>query len=618
VSGRIFASPWGRNHLFSKRPTIKLHSLARIYENSLLAGVALLPALLIGYLVTFSATPLPRFESHGFHELAIAIATTLGLFVSYVSWRSYQASGEVFLRWLTAAFLIFTLVYAPHGLLTRTAHHNIWLFLLFGPASRLAMLCCLTYGLAQYGKPAEKLAPEALRRFWQRLLLLAAVLVGCVATLAFSPLASSPWLRLPMELGALLLCLAALGTMLWRRIDSPLMLFYAMALVFFAQADIAFMLAKPWDHLWWLAHAIFAVGFSILSWGVTRALLTTRSFAMAYSQEKLMRALELEKAQSDQANQALRASQIRLLAVLNGVQDGVITIDSSGVIQSFNRAAEQTFGYRSDEVVGKNIRQLMPEPYRSAHDAHLKHHAATGERKVIGQVREVSGLHKDGPTFPMELWVTETQIDGQPLFTGSVRDITARKAMEEEVRQLAFYDPLTKLPNRRLLDDRLTQVMASTKRTGCYGAMMFLDLDNFKPLNDNYGHEAGDLLLIEVAGRLKSYLRACDTVARLGGDEFIVILGELDSMHAVSLAQADAVAEKIRSAVAAPFLLPLKGGQESADVICHQCTVSIGVYLFPGSGAPREAIFKGADAAMYAAKAAGRNLIRFAPRSLLN
>jgi len=596
-----------------KRPTIKLHSLAHVYEKSLMLGVALLPALLMGYLVTFSSTPLPRFESHGFHEFAIALATVTGLFVSYVSWRSYQASGEVFLRWLTAAFLIFTLVYAPHGLLTRTAHHNIWLFLLFGPASRLVMLCCLTYGLAQYGKPAEQQDPEALRRFWRRLLLVAASVVIAVAVLAFSPLASSLWLRLPMELGALLLCLVALGTMLWRRIDSPLMQFYAMALVFFAQADIAFMLAKPWDHLWWLAHAIFAAGFSILSWGVTRALLTTRSFAMAYSQEKLMRALELEKTQAHQANQALSASQTRLLAVLNGVQDGVITIDRLGLIQSFNRAAEQTFGYLEGEVVGQNIRLLMPEPYRHQHDSYLQHHATTGERKVIGQVREVSGLRKDGSIFPMELWVNETQIDGQPLFTGSVRDITKRKAMEAAVHQLAFYDPLTQLPNRRLLEDRLTQVMASTKRTGCYGAMMFLDLDNFKPLNDRHGHEAGDLLLVEVATRLTSCLRECDTVARLGGDEFIVILGELDRVHALSVSQAAAVAEKIRLTVGAPFELPLPHAPAGATLICHQCTVSIGVCLFSGSDAPRATIFKAADAAMYTAKAAGRNLIRFSP-----
>ena len=599
------------------QPPRILERMARFYEAVLVTGAALIPGLAIWYLLAFSATPLPRFESHGLHEFAIALATVTGLFVSYVSWRSYQASGEVFLRWLTAAFLLFTLVYAPHGLLTRTAHHNIWLFLLFGPASRLAMLCCLAYGLAQYGKPAEHPAPA---RFWWRIVMLAAGVMGAVVALALSPFASSPWVRLPMEMTALLLCLTGLGMMWWRRISSPLMLFYAVALVIFAQADIAFMLAKPWDHLWWLAHAIFAAGFFILSWGVVRALLTTHSFAMAYSQEKLMRALEHEKAQTDTANRELSASQIRLTAVLNGVQDGVITINPRGVIQSFNQAAEKIFAYPASEVLGRNITLLMPPPDQHLHDGYLREHAATGLKKVIGQVREVNGLRQDGVVFPMELWVTETLIEGEPLFTGSVRDITARKAMEEEVRQLAFYDPLTHLPNRRLLDDRLTQAMQTGKRTGNYGALMFLDLDNFKPLNDLHGHEAGDLLLIEVATRLKRCLRECDTVARLGGDEFIVILDGLSQDSTQSHQQAAALAEKIRDTVCAPYRLTPQGKEHTSGDIDHHCTVSMGVFLFLGEQTRREAILKAADAAMYEAKAAGRNLVRFhapAPGALI-
>lgn len=342
------------------RCPIKIEPLAHAYETALTIGAALLPGVAIWYVLTFSATPLATYESHSLHEFAIAIACTIGLFVSYVSWRSYRASGEIFLRWLTAAFLLFTLVYLPHGLLTRTAHHNLWLFLLFGPASRLAMLCGLTYGLGQYGLPAEDPAAPSLRRFWTRLLGACALIVLAVLVLASSPIASKPWVRIPMEGGALLLCLAGLGTMLWRRIDSPLMKFYAVSLVVFAQADIAFMLAKPWDHLWWLAHAIFATGFFILSWGVTRALLTTRSFSLAYSQEKLMRALEREKAEAQALNQQLGANRIRLTAVLNGVQDSVVTFDAQGLIQSFNRSAENTFGYLASEVLGQSINLLMP------------------------------------------------------------------------------------------------------------------------------------------------------------------------------------------------------------------------------------------------------------------
>ena len=181
----------------------------------------------------------------------------------------------------------------------------------------------------------------------------------------------------------------------------------------------------------------------------------------------------------------------------------------------------------ADEIVGENIKTLMPEPYRREHDNYLDRYASTGERKVIGQLREVSGQRKDGSTFPMELWVNESTIDGAPLFTGSVRDVTERKALENEIRQLAFHDALTALPNRRLLSDRLRLTMAACRRSGCYGALMYLDLDNFKPLNDHHGHEAGDLLLIEVAKRLTNCVREMDTVARLGGDEFVMMISEL-------------------------------------------------------------------------------------------
>lgn len=211
----------------------------------------------------------------------------------------------------------------------------------------------------------------------------------------------------------------------------------------------------------------------------------------------------------------------------------------------------------------------------------------------------------------MELWVHETHSENEHFFTGSMRDITDRKAIEEEVRRLAFYDPLTELPNRRLLNDRLSQTMATGQRTGKFSALLFLDLDNFKPLNDGYGHEAGDRLLLEVAERLKSGLREQDTVARVGGDEFVVLLNELSSDRDASQAQASVVAEKIRDVVAAPYQLSIKRTGVPDELIQHRCTVSIGALLFLGQLIGRETLFQGADKAMYEAKAAGRNTVRF-------
>ena len=206
-------------------------------------------------------------------------------------------------------------------------------------------------------------------------------------------------------------------------------------------------------------------------------------------------------------------------------------------------------------------------------------------------------------------------IRGMPLpgggFVTIYIDITERKQMEEQVRHLAFYDALTNLPNRRLLNDRLSQTMAASKRSGSYGALMFLDLDNFKPLNDTHGHVVGDLLLIEVARRLTGCIRQMDTVARFGGDEFVVMLSELNLDKAMSIRQTEIVAEKIRSRLAESYRLSVKREGQAEAVIEHLCTVSIGVSLFINHEASQDEILKWADAAMYRAKDAGRNSIRF-------
>lgn len=162
-----------------------------------------------------------------------------------------------------------------------------------------------------------------------------------------------------------------------------------------------------------------------------------------------------------------------------------------------------------------------------------------------------------------------------------------------------------------MLNDRLGQTMAISKRRGCYGALMFLDLDNFKPLNDMHGHAVGDLLLIEAADRLKSCVRETDTVARFGGDEFVVLVGELSANKAESLAQATFIAEKIRSSLAKTYRLTVNHEGEADTIVEHHCTASIGVAMFINHDASQNDILKWADTAMYQAKEAGRNLIRF-------
>jgi diguanylate cyclase (GGDEF)-like protein len=181
----------------------------------------------------------------------------------------------------------------------------------------------------------------------------------------------------------------------------------------------------------------------------------------------------------------------------------------------------------------------------------------------------------------------------------------------EEIRQLAFYDSLTHLANRHLLHDRIQHTVAASKRTGTYAALLFLDLDNFKPLNDTHGHEAGDLLLLEAANRLRGCVRQIDTLARFGGDEFVVLLSDLDADKDRSKAEAGIIAEKIRVTLAAPYILSITGVANFETVIEHRCTVSIGVVIFVDHEASHLDLLKWSDAAMYKAKEDGRNLVRF-------
>ena len=182
---------------------------------------------------------------------------------------------------------------------------------------------------------------------------------------------------------------------------------------------------------------------------------------------------------------------------------------------------------------------------------------------------------------------------------------------EEIIRNLAFYDTLTQLPNRRLLNDRLEQSLAASKRSGIHGALIFLDMDNFKPLNDLHGHIAGDALLVEVAHRLNACVRKVDTIARFGGDEFVVVLSELDVDKTKSTKQAGNIAEKIHDALGEPYLLKIHSEGQAETTIEHGCTSSIGVVLFINHEASAREVLKQADMAMYQAKEAGRNSIRF-------
>jgi diguanylate cyclase (GGDEF)-like protein len=288
-------------------PPDALRRITQAYASLLLIAFALMPAPLIAYLY-FYQDPALKFEDHLFHEFAIAVASLEGLFVTYVTWRCYRSSGEPLLRWLTLGFLGFVLIYALHGIFTGMAHHNIWLFLLYGPASRLAMSILLFVGLLSYNLPPDNVEKRSNTRGWLKWIGLFVMVDLAVAWIAYSAYAGHPAVRLSMEGGALALCALNVVVMLSRRIHSPLMVVFGISVTWFALSSFAFILGRPWDHMWWLAHAIFAGGFFILSYGVVQAFRTTRSFSTIYSQEELMTRLAAAMAGTQDALQEVQRS----------------------------------------------------------------------------------------------------------------------------------------------------------------------------------------------------------------------------------------------------------------------------------------------------------------------
>lgn len=308
-----------------------------------------------------------------------------------------------------------------------------------------------------------------------------------------------------------------------------------------------------------------------------------------------------------QMEDILRASENRYRTLIENSPLCIHEIDMDGRIASMNQAGLLMIGVEEENAV-------RGFPYLDT--------VSTGDRERIGNLLTMAyagetshfEFKSSGPRaqFFKSCFVPIINTEGRvERLMGIKEDITARRAAAEQIHSLAFYDSLTHLPNRRLLDDRLEQAMANSKRRGRHGALMFLDLDNFKPLNDMHGHNAGDLLLAEAARRIVGCVREADTIARFGGDEFVVVLSELDVNRAKSASQAEIIAEKVRTALSQPYLLTPAPEAGADSIIEHHCTVSIGVALFVDQEVSHDDILKWADMAMYQAKEEGRNLIRF-------
>lgn len=292
-----------------------------------------------------------------------------------------------------------------------------------------------------------------------------------------------------------------------------------------------------------------------------------------------------------------RLSEVRTRAIVDNALDAILTFDDAGRVVTYNPAAERIFGFPTNHVLGRSIDGLLDWREVSVPD---DIETSVGSWQYLAEtqsIHECTGHRVDGATIFLELSLGAMELDGNPVFVATARDISLRKQAEARVQYLAHFDSLTDLPNRVLFRERLNQAFVQAKRTDMAFALLMLDLDRFKSINDTLGHHIGDLLLKAAGERIAASVRESDTVARLGGDEFAVILTNL-----VSAQGAGSVAETIVAKIAEPFAL------DGNDV---RTSVSIGISLFGDAGGDADALLKNADLALYRSKAKGRNTYHF-------
>ena len=311
--------------------------------------------------------------------------------------------------------------------------------------------------------------------------------------------------------------------------------------------------------------------------------------------EEKLKALEADLRQK---KEIILAQHNKLEAFFESSIDAVVQMDFDGYITGWNQQAEKIFGWSAEEILDQTIEQtIIPERYRDAHNKGMKKFLKTGETSVMNTLIEIHALHRDGYEFPVEISVSVIDSADLQEFNAYIRDISERKHAETVIWNQANFDSLTSLPNRNLFLQKLEHEIRSCDRSNLSLALLYIDLDRFKDVNDTLGHDMGDLLLIEISSRLKKTLREIDTVSRLSGDEFTVILGQIDDPLSVQ-----PLCQQLLDELARPYQL------DNEKVFL---TASIGVTFYPQDSKDIDVLQRNGDQAMYAAKGNGRNSIHF-------
>lgn len=306
--------------------------------------------------------------------------------------------------------------------------------------------------------------------------------------------------------------------------------------------------------------------------------------------------------------ETLALNKQMLDTVLDNIHAYVFVKDTDYCYRYVNKSIIDSFGIPIEEIIGKNDSDFFDnETFKILRNNDIK--VITQGKKNENQEFIIKKEDKKIIYSSVKVPLFNTNGDIYAL-CGITIDITRQKQIEKEIKELAFYDTLTELPNRRLLIDRLEQSLITSKRSRMYGALMFLDLDNFKLINDTYGHHVGDLMLIEAAQRIKNCLRESETVARFGGDEFVVLLSNVDEDKNITVSKVNIIAEKIKETLVRPYELRVEFNNEIID-ITHQSSGSIGITIFLGNTTTKENILRFSDQAMYNAKKSGRNQIKY-------
>ncbi|WP_080845801.1 bifunctional diguanylate cyclase/phosphodiesterase [Cytobacillus gottheilii] len=296
-----------------------------------------------------------------------------------------------------------------------------------------------------------------------------------------------------------------------------------------------------------------------------------------------------------------KADQLQFLdnmyqSIIMTANDAIVLADSEGTIIAWNNAAEAIFFYKEDEIIGKNLEKIIPAKYHKAHSKGLKDYVASGKEQIIGKSVELEGMRKNGEVFSIELTLSTLTNEENTYFSGIIRDISERKENERKITELVYRDPLTNLPNRRFLNNYLSLSIEQAAVNHQSLAVLFIDLDRFKYINDTLGHSVGDQLLVEVSKRMSKYIEKKDMLARQGGDEYILIFPQTNHQHAAKISQ------QILDELLMPFHF------EDNELFI---SASIGISMYPEDGGEADLLVKNADTAMYRAKEIGKNNFQF-------